>query len=304
MLTGVTANREEAERYPVPRVALHRLGRRPGRTRSAERRLSPAAARASARAPRPPGSVVSMKSVSTSRNRCGSSICGKWPASGRPRAGSRAPARGRRAPCATGMMRVALAPDQHEWDVLGQVEAVAGVDALAARLDDRAQGVHERLARLAVIERGVAAGHLLDVGARAQSQAVEKAAHGAAGVEDPAAGQQRQHPLRSGQRGCSQERADLAAQAAAVHQHQPLAALRELVGQLHRDAAAERVPDECGAVVAQRHEHVPHAAGVRAERVVAARLGGLAVPDQVGSDHRERWWPGRASPCPRWPRSR
>jgi hypothetical protein len=42
----------------------------------------------------------------------------------------------------------------------------------------------------------------------------------------------------------AQQQVDLAAEPAARRQHEPLGALRELVGQLHRDAAAERVPDD------------------------------------------------------------
>jgi hypothetical protein len=44
-------------------------------------------------------------------------------------------------------------------------------------------------------------------------------------------------------------------------------------------------PDERDPVVAERGEQVADAAGVRAERVVAARLGGRAVAEQVGGDH-------------------
>jgi hypothetical protein len=58
---------------------------------------------------------------------------------------------------------------------------------------------------------------------------------------------------------------DLAAQAAAGDEHQPLAAFRELVGELHRDAPAERVPDDRGAPDVQRGQQVTHAAGVRPE---------------------------------------
>ena len=50
-------------------------------------------------------------------------------------------------------------------------------------------------------------------------------------------------------------------------------------------------PSECPttrrALVAERDQQVAHAAGVRAERVVAARLGRVAVAEQVGRDHGE-----------------
>ena len=78
----------------------------------------------------------------------------------------------------------------------------------------------------------------------------------------------------------------LAAEAAAGDEHEALDALGELVGELHRDAAAERVADDRRALVPERDEQVAHAAGERAERVVAARLGRRAVAEQVGGDHR------------------
>ena len=74
------------------------------------------------------------------------------------------------------------------------------------------------------------------------------------------------------------------AQAAAGDQHQPLAVLRELVGELHRDPAAERVADDAGALNAESHQQVTDPRGVRAERVVTAGLGRLAVAEQVRRD--------------------
>ena len=52
---------------------------------------------------------------------------------------------------------------------------------------------------------------------------------------------------------------DLLAQTAAGHQHQPLAPLRELVGELHGDAAAERVADDRGTGDIEAHQQIPDA---------------------------------------------
>ena len=93
--------------------------------------------------------------------------------------------------------------------------------------------------------------------------------------------QQRRHPR---QRGRAQQRADLLAEAAARDQRQPLHALGELVEELHRHAAAERVPDDRRAIDPDRGEQVADAGGVGAERVVAARRRGVAVADEVGRD--------------------
>ena len=80
----------------------------------------------------------------------------------------------------------------------------------------------------------------------------------------------------------------VAAEAAAGDQREPLDALRELVEELHRHAAAERVPDDRRALDADRGEQVADARRVRAERVVAARRRGVAVADEVGRDDRVR----------------
>src|SRR5438034_6040319 len=85
--------------------------------------------------------------------------------------------------------------------------------------------------------------------------------------------------FRSGRR--AQHHVHLAPEAAARDQDQTLAALGELIRELHRDAAAERVPDDRGARNPEHLEEVADAVRVRAERVVAARLGGATVPEEV-----------------------
>ena len=142
-------------------------------------------------------------------------------------------------------------------------------------------------ARLGVAERREAAPHLVEVGARRACPSERRNAPTAPPALstpfDASSGSTHSAP---GQRRGAQEDADLAAEPAARDQHQPLGHLRELVGQLHRDAAAERVADDRRAVVADRAHQVADAAGVGAERVVAARLGGVAVAEQVRRDHR------------------
>ena len=102
-----------------------------------------------------------------------------------------------------------------------------------------------------------------------------------------------QHVLGGREGGRAQQEVHLLAEAAARDEHQPLHPLRELVGELHRHPAAERVAHDRRLVDAERDQQVAHAAGVGAERVVAAGLRGLAVPEQVGRDHRvvlrQRW---------------
>jgi hypothetical protein len=87
---------------------------------------------------------------------------------------------------------------------------------------------------------------------------------------------QRDHPDRRG---------DLAADAARCNEDQPLGALGELVGELHRHTATEAVADHGDLVDAQHGEQVAHPVGVAADAVVGPWLVGAAVPEQVRGDH-------------------
>ena len=109
----------------------------------------------------------------------------------------------------------------------------------------------------------------------------------AAEPDHPARRQRRQHEVRPRQGSGAQHEVHLAAEPAAGDEHQPFGALGELVGELHRDPAAQGVPDDRDALVAERGDDVARAAGVRSERVVPARRRRLAVAEQVGRDQRE-----------------
>jgi hypothetical protein len=76
------------------------------------------------------------------------------------------------------------------------------------------------------------------------------------------------------------------AKPAARDQPEALDPLGELVEELHRNPAAEGVADDRGAVDPDGGEQVPDAAGMSAERVVAADRGRVAMPEQVRGDHR------------------
>ena len=71
--------------------------------------------------------------------------------------------------------RVVPPPDDQDRQRLGEVEAVAGGDLLAAGADHRAQGLEEGGAALGVGERGVAAGDLGEVGVGPQPDRPEAA---------------------------------------------------------------------------------------------------------------------------------
>jgi hypothetical protein len=141
----------------------------------------------------------------------------------------------------------------------------------------------EGQACLAVAEVGHAPAHLGHVVARAQPDARECAAHFG---PQPAgrARDERQHPLRAGQRSRAQQRAHAVAEAAARDEDEALAQLGVLIGELHRHAAAQRVPDDRGALEADQLQQVAHAAGEGPQGVVAAGLGRGAVTQEVGRD--------------------
>ena len=90
--------------------------------------------------------------------------------------------------------------------------------------------------------------------------------------------------VEAGQGDGADERRHLGAEAAGSHQDHPLGALGELVGELHRHAATEAVPDHGHLVDVQHGEQVAHAVGVAAHGVVGTRLGAVAVTQQVGRD--------------------
>ena len=87
-------------------------------------------------------------------------------------------------------------------------------------------------------------------------------------------------------RGRAQQRVHLARDAARADQHQPLAALGVLIGELHRHAAAQRVADHRHAIDAEHAQQIAHGVGVGGDRVVGARLVGAPMAEQVGRDHR------------------
>ena len=149
------------------------------------------------------------------------------------------------------------------------------------------QRVDERRARLAVREGGVTAQDFSEVGVHAQPDAAEQASHEPAGAEHALVDEQRKHELGARQAGRPQQRGDVAAQPTAAHEDQPLAVLGELVGELHGHAAAQRVPDERGSLMPERHQEITDPARVGAQRVVPAGLGRLTVAEQIGSDDGE-----------------
>src|ERR1700761_7007673 len=177
-------------------------------------------------------------------------------------------------------------PDDQGGDHLCQVEPVGSAHSLSGEVDHRAPGVQERATSLGVAEGGVAAHHLGQVVAELQAQAFkglpDRVAHGA----QARVGNQRQKQLGARKAGCAQQRVHLGAQPTAVDEYEPLAEYRVLVGELHRDAATQRMADHGRPPVAQHDEEIAKADRVGPERVVASWLGGLAVAQEVRGNDR------------------
>ena len=164
---------------------------------------------------------------------------------------------------------VGSSPDDQHGHAFGEVQAVAGVDALALGADHGAQGCQEGGAPVTVGERRVSAGDLGDIRVRAQADGRQAPRERRSGDASRPCGRGDEQ-VCARERGGAQHGTDLRAEPAAADQHEALGGLGELVGELHRDAAAQRVPDERRAIVTERDEQVAQAGGERPERVVAA----------------------------------
>ena len=180
---------------------------------------------------------------------------------------------------------VALAPDDHRRRGPEEIQAVDGAHALAADIDDRAQGLQERAPLAGALQRTQRPDHGVEVDAPLGAAALELGGERRQRAEDPRARGQRDGARRARHRRDPQERADVRAQPAARHEHQPVDPLGELPEELHRDAAAERVADDGRAADAERREQVADRRGVGADRVIAAGGRRVAVSDQVRGDH-------------------
>ena len=232
-------------------------------------------------------SVVSMKSARTAARPSGSSRWGKWAARGRVSKRLCGIASCARAAVLERDRLVALAPDDQGRHRAQQVEAVDRAHPLPARVDHRAQRLQESLPGLGALERAQGADDRLDVDALRPAAALEPRGEVVDRVDHPRLRRERERRGgEPGQRRRPQHRAHLGAEPAARDQRQPLDPLRELPEELHRDPAAERVPDHRRRADPERGEQVADRRSVGADRVVAARGRRVAVADQVGSDHR------------------
>ena len=93
-----------------------------------------------------------------------------------------------------------------------------------------------------------------------------------------------QQELRAGRRQHSQNWTQIRAKATAADQDQPLTVVPVLVGELHRDTAAEGLPDHRGPIHSEFVEQITQKNRERSQRVIPTRLRGHAVAEQVRRD--------------------
>jgi ketosteroid isomerase-like protein len=178
-----------------------------------------------------------------------------------------------------------LAPDDHRRQLGGEIESVIGAYALTSEVDQASHGLEERPASLGFLERDERAPHLTEIRARTEpdpSQGLHQ--RGDAAVEPNA--EPREHHIGAVQRSSPEDRMDLAAQATARDEDEPLGAVWKLVAELQGHAAAERVPDNRSSVFVEGLEQIANQIRVSTKGIVARRLGGIAMAQEIGRDHR------------------
>ena len=164
---------------------------------------------------------------------------------------------------------------------LGQVGPIEHGDDLALPVHARTQRPQDGPPGFGV-GQGVEDGEdLLGVTAECRIEEAQQPRAQAAQELDRWGAQQRHQRLGTGHRGKAQQRAHRPAHSPAADEHQALAAFGELVGELRRHAAAQRMSDHRGPVDLEHAQEVPHPVGVPRHRVVGAWLLRAAMAQEV-----------------------
>ena len=193
--------------------------------------------------------------------------------------------------------RIVVTPHDHRRDVGRQVEAVDGADGLPTGLDHAPHRAHERLAVLGTGQGRIGPPHLADKWC-SQAAIVEKPANCRPEACDGTGKEQRHELFGSGEAAQPKDPADLPTESAGTDEHESVAQIGVLIGELHGDATAEALPDDRCAVDAENGHEVAQTARHGAQRVVAHRLGGFAMTEEIGRDHVVvlREWPHHVLP--------
>ena len=165
------------------------------------------------------------------------------------------------------------------------MQPVDRTDRLAAVVHHRAQRAQERLPGLAIRQRRVGAPYLGAVGRRVDSGRREPRPQRVGDVQHRPRRDHRQHQLHPGRRQHPQRQTQVGPQPTAADQHQPLAVVAMLIGELHGHTATERVTHHRRPGNAKFNEQITQRYRERAQRIVTARLGGFTMPQQVRRHH-------------------
>ncbi len=177
---------------------------------------------------------------------------------------------------------ITRSPDDQHRDVLDQVEAVYRADTLAAGVDDRAQRRQECIPSLPVSKQGIHIRHLDKV--TAQTKPKHRMAFEVRYRPPHRRGSYGDKPPSTRERHGAHRQADLLAESPTRDKHQTLDELWELVGELDRDATAERVTDERGALMTENEKQIAQVGGKTPNGVVPARSRS-PVSRKVRGDH-------------------
>src|SRR5258707_1716210 len=215
----------------------------------------------------------------------------------------RRPPRSTLFPYTTLFRSIFFAPDDHRRQLGRKIQPVVGAYALASEIDEAAHRLEECPASLGFLERDKAAPSLAQIDAGAEAEVSHRLHQRADAAGTPDA-EPWDNDVGTVQRGSTEDGMDLATQATARHEDEPLGALRELIAELQRHTAAERVPDNRTSILAEGVEQIAKQIRVRAEGIVAGRLGGFAMTQEIRCDHRmvldqprHHFFPGRRTPC-------
>ena len=159
-------------------------------------------------------------------------------------------------------------------------------DHLALPVDARAQGAQDGPPGLGVGQRVEHGEDLLGIATERRIEHAEEPGTDAARHPDGRESEQRHQDLDAGNGSEAEQRAHRAPDPPAAHQHQALAALGELVGELRRHPAAERVAHHGGSLDLQDGQEVAHPVGEAGDGVVGPRLLRAPVAEQVRRNHR------------------
>ena len=187
---------------------------------------------------------------------------------------------------------VSITPDDQCRHPGGEIEPIHGAHRLSTGIYDCTKRADKGLSVLRLGQRRIRPPHLDGPGV-AKSGSVEKLNEVITTVSYEAGEKERQCVLDARGREKAQKPVHLSAQTPTTDEDEPITVLRELVGELHGDAAAKRLADHGCPSDAQDVQEVAQYAGLGAQGIVARRFGGSSVADQVRRDNvvltREQW---------------